>query len=177
MIDPTAFIAPGAIVLGDVHVGAQSSIWYNSVIRGDTDRITIGEQTNIQDLTMIHADEDVPCRVGSRVTVGHRVILHGCTIEDDCLIGMGAIILNGVRVGRGSIIGAGAVLLEGLDVPPGSLVVGLPAKVVRPVDEAAARHVEQGWRHYVEQARRHRQGAFPIQLERLTLALRTPDPP
>ena len=94
MIDPSAFIAPGAIVLGDVHLGVESSVWYNAVLRGDTDRITIGDRTNIQDLTMIHADPGVPCTVGSRVTVGHRVILHGCTIEDDCLIGMGAIILN-----------------------------------------------------------------------------------
>jgi carbonic anhydrase/acetyltransferase-like protein (isoleucine patch superfamily) len=163
MIDPSAFIAPGAIVLGDVHLGVESSVWYNAVLRGDTDRITIGDRTNIQDLTMIHADPGVPCTVGSRVTVGHRVILHGCTIEDDCLIGMGAIILNRVRVGRGSIVGAGAVLLEGMEVPPGSLVVGLPAKVVRPVDEAAVKHLEHGWRHYIEQARRHREGAFPTQ--------------
>lgn len=163
MIDPSAFIAPGAIVLGDVHLGAESSIWYNAVLRGDTDRIAIGDQTNIQDLTMIHADPGIPCTVGSRVTVGHRVILHGCTIEDDCLIGMGAIILNGARVGRGSIVGAGAVLLEGTQVPPGSLVVGVPAKVVRPVDEATASRLEHGWQHYVDQARRHREGAFPIQ--------------
>jgi carbonic anhydrase/acetyltransferase-like protein (isoleucine patch superfamily) len=163
MIDPSAFIAPGAIVLGDVHLGAESSVWYNAVLRGDTDRITIGDRTNIQDLTMIHADPGVPCTVGSRVTVGHRVILHGCTIEDDCLIGMGAIILNRVRVGRGSIIGAGALLLEGMEVPPGSLVVGLPAKVVRPVDVVAAKLLEHGWQHYVEQARRHREGVFSIQ--------------
>ena len=163
MIDPTAFIAPGAMVLGDVHLGQESSVWHNAVLRGDTDRITIGDQTNIQDLTMIHADEGVPCSVGSRVTVGHRVILHGCTIEDDCLIGMGAIVLNGVRVGRGSVVGAGAVLLEGMDVPPGSLVVGLPAKVVRPVDAATPEHLEHAWRHYVDQARRHREGRFPIQ--------------
>ena len=138
MIDPTAFIAPGAIILGDVHLGAESSVWYNSVLRGDTDRISIGEQSNIQDLTMIHADPGIPCSVGSRVTVGHRVILHGCTIEDDCLIGMGAIVLNGVRVGRGSIVGR-AVLLEGMEVPPGSLVVGLPARVVRPVQPGDTR--------------------------------------
>jgi carbonic anhydrase/acetyltransferase-like protein (isoleucine patch superfamily) len=163
MIDPTAFIAPGAIVLGDVHLGAESSIWYNAVLRGDTDRLTIGDRSNIQDLTMIHADPGVPCSVGSRVTVGHRVILHGCIIEDDCLIGMGAIVLNRVRVGRGSIVGAGAVLLEGMDVPPGSLVVGLPAKVVRPVNEAAREHIDHAWRHYVDQLRRHRDGMFPIQ--------------
>jgi carbonic anhydrase/acetyltransferase-like protein (isoleucine patch superfamily) len=162
MIDPTAFIAPGAIVLGDVHLGRESSVWYNAVLRGDTDRIAIGDQSNIQDLTMIHADEGVPCTVGRRVTVGHRVILHGCTIEDDCLIGMGAIVLNGVRVGRGSVIGAGALLRENMDVPPGSLVVGLPGKIVRALDEAARERLEHAWRHYVDQARRHRDGAFPI---------------
>jgi carbonic anhydrase/acetyltransferase-like protein (isoleucine patch superfamily) len=162
MIDPTAFIARGAIVLGDVQIGAESSVWYNAVIRGDTDRITIGDQTNIQDLTMIHADPGIPCLVGNRVTVGHRVILHGCTIEDDCLIGMGAIVLNGVRVGRGSVVGAGAVLLENLDVPPGSMVVGVPGRVVRTVDEPTRERVEHGWRHYVAQARRHREGLFPI---------------
>ena len=97
MIDPTAYIAHGAVVLGDVHIGRDSSIWYHTVLRGDTDRITIGEESNVQDLTMIHADPGVPCSVGNRVTVGHRVILHGCSIEDDCLIGMGAVLLNGVR--------------------------------------------------------------------------------
>ncbi len=162
MIDPTVYIAPGAIVLGDVHLGAGSSVWYNAVLRGDTDRITIGERTNIQDLTMVHADPGVPCWVGNQVTVGHRVILHGCTVEDDCLIGMGAILLNRVHVGRGSIIGAGAVLLEGTVVPPGSLVVGLPARVIRPVDAAATEHIAHGWRHYVDQASRHRGGAFPL---------------
>ena len=162
MIDPTAFIAPGAIVLGDVHLGQESSVWYNAVLRGDTDRITIGDRSNIQDLTMIHADPGVPCSVGSRVTVGHRVILHGCTIADDCLIGMGAIVLNGARVGRGSVIGAGAVLLEGMDVPPGSLVVGVPAKIVRPVDASTRERIEHAWQHYVAQARRHRDGTFPI---------------
>ena len=134
------------------------SVWYNAVIRGDTDKISIGEETNIQDLSMIHADPGVPCVVGNRVTVGHRVILHGCTIEDDCLIGMGAIVLNQVRVGRGSVIGAGAVLLEGTEVPPGSLVIGIPGRVVRQVDEAMRERLEHGWRHYVDQARRHRAG-------------------
>jgi carbonic anhydrase/acetyltransferase-like protein (isoleucine patch superfamily) len=174
MIDPTAFIARGAIVLGDVRLGAESSVWYNAVLRGDTDRIAIGDQSNIQDLTMIHADPGIPCSVGSRVTVGHRVILHGCTIEDDCLIGMGSIVLNGVRVGRGSVIGAGAVLLQGMDVPPGSLVVGLPAKIVRPVEESAREHIERAWQHYVDQARRHREGMFPIRPPTLTGSIATP---
>jgi carbonic anhydrase/acetyltransferase-like protein (isoleucine patch superfamily) len=168
MIDPTAFIAPGAIILGDVHLGAESSVWYHAVLRGDTDRISIGEQSNIQDLAMVHADPGIPCSVGNRVTVGHRVILHGCTIEDDCLIGMGAILLNGVRVGRGSIVGAGALLLENMEIAPGSLVVGAPARVIRPVDESNRERLEHGWRHYVEQARRHRDGTFPIQPPTIT---------
>jgi carbonic anhydrase/acetyltransferase-like protein (isoleucine patch superfamily) len=163
MIDPTAFIAPGAIVLGDVDLGKDVSVWYNAVIRGDTDKISIGAETNIQDLSMIHADTGVPCRVGNRVIVGHRVILHGCTIDDECLIGMGAIILNRARVGRGSVIGAGAVVIEGTEIPPGSLVIGVPARVVRPVDESMKERIEHGWRHYLDQARRHRAGDWPIE--------------
>jgi carbonic anhydrase/acetyltransferase-like protein (isoleucine patch superfamily) len=161
MIDPTAFIAQGAIVLGDVVIGGGSSVWYNSVLRGDTDRITIGAQTNIQDLSMIHADPGIPCVVGNRVTVGHRVILHGCVIEDDCLIGMGAVLLNGVKIGSGSVIGAGALVLENTEVPPGSLVLGFPAKVVRPVDESMRSLIEHAWRHYVEKAGRHKAGDYP----------------
>jgi carbonic anhydrase/acetyltransferase-like protein (isoleucine patch superfamily) len=161
MIDSTAFIAHGAIVLGDVQIGRNSSVWYNSVLRGDTDRITVGADTNIQDLSMIHADLGVPCVVGDRVTVGHRVILHGCVVEDDCLIGMGAVLLNGSRIGTGSVIGAGALVLENADVPPGSLVLGFPAKVVRQVDDAMRTRIEQAWRHYVEKALRHKAGDYP----------------
>ena len=120
------------MVLGDVHFGADSSVWYYTVIRGDTEQIRIGESTNLQDFTMVHADPGVPCLIGNRVTVGHRVILHGCIVEDECLIGMGAILLNGVKVGTGSLVGAGALLREGMEVPPGSLVVGSPARVDPP---------------------------------------------
>jgi carbonic anhydrase/acetyltransferase-like protein (isoleucine patch superfamily) len=162
IIDPTAYIAQGAIVLGDVQIGRDSSVWYNAVLRGDTDRITIGEATNIQDLSMIHADPGIPCSVGNRVTIGHRVILHGCTIEDDCLIGMGAVLLNGARIGRGSVIGAGALVLEATVVPPESLVLGFPAKVVRQVDETTRAKIEHAWTHYVEKARSHRAGDYPI---------------
>ena len=162
MSDSGVFIAPGAVVLGDVQLGAESSVWYGTVIRGDTERIRIGEATNLQDLTMVHADPGVPCLIGNRVTVGHRVILHGCIVEDECLIGMGAILLNNVKIGAGSIVGAGALVLEGTEVPPGSMVLGSPAKVVRPVHEKARAMIDRAWRHYVELARRHREGMFPI---------------
>lgn len=158
VIDPTAFIAPGAAVLGDVIIGKESSVWYHSVVRGDMAPITIGEQTNIQDLSVLHVDVDLPCAVGSRVGVGHRAILHGCTVEDDCLIGMGSVLLNRVRVGAGSVVGAGSLLTEDFVVPPGSLVLGVPAKVVRDVDEELRVRISETVRHYVEQARLHKSG-------------------
>jgi carbonic anhydrase/acetyltransferase-like protein (isoleucine patch superfamily) len=161
-IHPTAFLASTAQVMGDVAIGAESSVWYTAVVRGDMAPIRIGSQTNLQDGTIVHVDEGVPCTIGDRVGVGHRAILHGCTIEDDCLIGMGAILLNKVVVGRGSVIGAGAVLAEGLHVPPGSLVMGVPGRIVRAVNEGLTNRIEHTWRHYVEQARRHRGGDFPI---------------
>jgi len=161
-IDPTAFIASTAAVMGDVTLGAECSVWYGSVLRGDMAPITIGAQSNIQDGTIVHVDQDVPCTIGPRVGVGHRVILHGCTVEEDSLVGMGSVLLNNVVVGRGSVIGAGAVILEGAVIPPGSLVVGVPGKVVRQVDEVLAQRIDWTWRHYVEQAARHRSGAYPL---------------
>jgi carbonic anhydrase/acetyltransferase-like protein (isoleucine patch superfamily) len=123
--------------------------------------ISIGEQTNIQDLSMVHVDENMPCHIGSRVGVGHRAILHGCTVEDDCLIGMGAILLNRVRVGTGSVIGAGALLTEGMQIPPDSVVLGAPAKVVRAVDDELRQRTRETWEHYVLQAQWHREGRYP----------------
>lgn len=161
MIHPSAFIAPGAVVLGDVTVGRDASIWYNCVVRADMAPVVIGDETNIQDLTMVHVDEDVPCTIGRRVGVGHRAVLHGCTVADGALVGMGAVLLNGVRVGAGAVIGAGAVLAEGLEVPPGMLVLGVPGRVVRPVSEALAARARRTWEHYVAEARRHRSGAVP----------------
>ena len=161
-IHPSAFIAPSAAVMGNVSLGEGASVWYGAVLRGDMAPIRIGSQTNLQDGTIVHVDEGIPCTIGSRVGVGHRVILHGCTVEDECLIGMGSILLNRVTVGRGSVIAAGAVLREGMSVPAGSLVMGVPGKVVRPVDEALRRRIEETWRHYVEQAKRHRAGDFPL---------------
>ena len=146
--------------MGDVSLGRESSVWYNAVVRGDVAPIVIGDQTNIQDATVIHVDEGVPCTVGNRVGVGHRAILHGCTVEDETLVGMGAILLNHVRVGTGSVIGAGAVLPEGMKVPAGSLVLGVPGRVVRGVDEGLKARIERAWTHYVQAAQRHRDGAF-----------------
>lgn len=160
MIDPTAYIAPGAVVLGDVSLGRDSSVWYNAVLRGDLAPIIVGDETNIQDLATIHVDEGMPCTVGRRVGVGHRAILHGCTIEDECLIGMGSVILNRVHIGTGSVVGAGAVLTEGLKVPPNSLVLGVPGRVVRAVDQELARRIATNWEDYVTLARRHRSGEF-----------------
>ncbi len=162
MIHPSSFIAQGAVVLGDVRIGAGSSIWYNAVLRGDVAPISIGEQTNIQDLTMIHVDEGLPCHVGNRVGIGHRAILHGCTVHDECLIGMGAIVLNRVQVGTGSVVGAGALLPEGMEVPPRSLVLGIPGRVVREVKDELTRRIENNWRHYVELAELHREGSFRL---------------
>lgn len=161
-IHPTAFIAPGAVVLGDITLGARASVWYGAVLRGDTAGIVVGEAANLQDGTMVHVDEGKPTRIGARVGVGHRAILHGCTVEDDCLIGMGSILLNDVHIGTGSVVAAGAVLPEGTRVPPGSLVVGVPARVTRAVDDALRQRIRQTWEHYVAEAERHRAGAFPI---------------
>lgn len=158
---PEPFVALGAVVVGDVRLGPGASVWYNAVARADTERVEVGRGTNIQDLAMLHADPGYPCVIGERVTVGHRAILHGCVVEDDCLIGMGAIVLNGAVVGRGSIVGAGALVTEGTHVEPGSLVVGSPARRIRDVDEAARARIDASWRHYVVLATRHRAREFP----------------
>jgi carbonic anhydrase/acetyltransferase-like protein (isoleucine patch superfamily) len=163
VVHPTAFIAPGAVVLGDVTLGARASVWYQAVLRGDMAPITVGEDTNLQDATIVHVDEGKPARIGARVGVGHRVILHACTVEDECLIGMGSVLLNDVRVGTGSVIAAGAVVPEGMQIPPGSLVMGVPARVVRHVDDGLRARIRGTWQHYVEQAARHRRGAFPLE--------------
>jgi carbonic anhydrase/acetyltransferase-like protein (isoleucine patch superfamily) len=147
-------------VLGDVRLGPDASVWYQTVLRADMEPITVGARSNIQDLSMVHVDEGVPCTIGDDVGVGHRVILHGCTIEDFCLIGMGSVLLNHVRVGTGSVIGAGAVVPEGMHIPPGSLVLGVPAKVVRTVDEGLRARIQDTVDHYVRLARLHREGRF-----------------
>jgi len=150
------------MVMGDVTLGAEASVWYTAVLRGDMAPIRIGDQTCIQDGTIAHVDEGVPCLIGNRVGVGHRAILHGCRVEDECLIGMGSVLLNNVVVGRGSVIGAGALLPEGMQVPPESVVLGVPGRVVRRVDADLARRIEHTWKHYIEQAQRHRAGLVPL---------------
>jgi carbonic anhydrase/acetyltransferase-like protein (isoleucine patch superfamily) len=155
-VDPTAYIAPGAIVLGDVTLGAESSVWFNAVLRGDTDAIRIGKCTNIQDLCVIHCDEGVPCTFGDRVTMGHAAIVHGATIGDDCLIGMKSVVLNRATIGAGSLIAVGAVVTEGTEVPPGSLVMGIPGRVVRQLSEIDRLRIQHAAAHYVEAAKRYR---------------------
>jgi carbonic anhydrase/acetyltransferase-like protein (isoleucine patch superfamily) len=147
--------------MGDVTLGPEASVWYGTVLRGDMDRIEVGAATNLQDGTVVHVDAGRPALIGARVGVGHRAIVHGCTVEDDCLIGMGSVLLNGVVIGTGSVVAAGAVLREGMVVPPGSVVMGVPARVVRPVDETLRARIRETWQHYVREAERHRAGNFP----------------
>jgi carbonic anhydrase/acetyltransferase-like protein (isoleucine patch superfamily) len=133
-VHPSAFVDESAQVIGDVHVAADSSIWMNVVLRGDVNYIRIGARTNVQDLALVHVMRNTnPAVIGDDVTIGHSAVIHGCTIEDRCLIGMGAILLNGCRIGEGSIVAAGSLVTEGMVVPPGSMVMGTPAKVRRPL--------------------------------------------
>ncbi|MCB2190377.1 MAG: gamma carbonic anhydrase family protein [Deltaproteobacteria bacterium] len=133
-VDPSAFIAPGAVVLGDVELGPEVSVWYGSVLRGDINWIRVGARTNLQDGTIIHVShKGQGTQVGSEVVVGHRVVLHSCTVEDQVLIAMGAVVLDRAQVGEGSIVAAGAVVPPGMVVPPDTMVAGIPAKVIRPV--------------------------------------------
>ena len=156
-IKEKSFIAPNASLIGLVKIGARSSIWFNTVLRGDMEKIIIGDESNLQDLCMGHADPGYPLVVGNRVTVGHNCIVHGCSIEDDCLIGMGAIIMNGVRIGRGSIIGAGSVLLEGREFPEFSMVVGSPAKVKKTYDESILENIRESAQIYVKRSISYRE--------------------
>jgi carbonic anhydrase/acetyltransferase-like protein (isoleucine patch superfamily) len=154
----SAFIHPTAVVLGDVHLGAESSVWPTAVIRGDMERITIGARSNVQDGAVVHADPGVPTVIGADCVIGHRAIVHGSTLEDGVLVGMGAILLNGVHVERGSVIAAGAVVPEGVRVPTGSLVVGVPGRVVRSLSAARQGEIVQNAARYVALARRYRDG-------------------
>ena len=159
-IHPTAFVAPSAVVVGDVTIGAESSVWYQCVLRGDIAPIVIGDRTNVQDLTMIHVDRQLPTRIGDEVGIGHRAIIHGCTIENRVLIGMGAIVLSGATIGGGRGGGAGSLVTEGMAVPPGHLVVGVPGRVLRPVDDDLRARVAMTVDHYTRLKEDYRQGRF-----------------
>ena len=157
-VAPTAYVHPDASVIGEVFVGDRSSVWPTAVLRGDDGPVRVGALTSIQDGCVLHNTTGVSTTVvGDRVTVGHRAILHGCTVEDDCLIGMGAIVLDGAVVGRGSIVGAGAVVTQNKVIPPESLVLGMPAKVVRACGAREREQIETGWREYEERCREYRE--------------------
>jgi carbonic anhydrase/acetyltransferase-like protein (isoleucine patch superfamily) len=146
------FMAGNATVIGNVTIGKQVGIWFGAVIRADKDRIVIGDRSNIQDNCVVHTSKSFPTIIGEDVSVGHGAILHGCTIENQVLVGMGAIVLNGARVGEGSLIGAGAVIKEGMEVPPGSVVVGVPGKIIKQTDDAQKQHILNNAASYVELA-------------------------
>jgi carbonic anhydrase/acetyltransferase-like protein (isoleucine patch superfamily) len=153
------FVAENAAVIGDVVIGEQSSIWYSTTVRGDVMPIRIGARTSIQDNTVIHVTSDFSGTIiGSDCTVGHSAIIHACTVEDFCLIGMGSILLDGARIGTGSLVGAGALVTPGTDIPPGSLVIGSPAKVKRPLNDKEREQIRYGAAHYVELARAYLAG-------------------
>jgi len=150
------WIAHNAQVSGDVRIGNRASIWFGAVMRGDTDTIQIGDETNIQDLCCLHGDPGFPCLIGDRVTVGHGAIVHGATVESDCLIGIGAIILNGATISSGSIVAAGSLVPEGKTIPPNSLVMGTPAKIIRETTADDREKITRGTKHYVELSRAYR---------------------
>lgn len=156
-IDPSALIAPGAHVHGDVTIGARSFILFGVVIRAELDRITIGEETNVQDNSVFHCDEDVPCLVGDRVTVGHAAVVHGAIVEDRALIGIGAKMLNRSKVGEGALLAAGSVLAEGKEVPPWTLAMGIPAKPIRDLTDEEIRRNDEGVDHYLQVAQAYRE--------------------
>jgi carbonic anhydrase/acetyltransferase-like protein (isoleucine patch superfamily) len=156
-VDATAFVAPNATLIGAVTLAAGASVFYGSVLRGDTDSISIGAGSNVQDNVSMHTDAGLQLVVGSGVSIGHGAVVHGCVIEDDCLIGMGATILNRAVIGTGSLVAAGAVVLEGTVIPPGSLVAGVPAKVRRELTQSEREGVKGNARHYLELAAAHRE--------------------
>jgi carbonic anhydrase/acetyltransferase-like protein (isoleucine patch superfamily) len=157
-----AWVADSAQVMGDVVLADNASVWFGAVLRGDTATISIGANSNVQDLSVIHADHGVPTTIGENVTIGHQVMLHGCTVGDNSLIGIQAVVLNNAKIGRNCIVGAGSVVTEGKEFPDNSLIIGSPAKVVRTLDEASAAKLRGSAQHYVENARRFAKGLKKI---------------
>lgn len=165
VIADDVFIAPGAVVVGDVEIGPGSSVWFNAVIRGDVAPIRIGSGTNIQDGAVLHVDRDAPCVLGDRITIGHGAIVHGTTIDDEVTVGMGAIVLSRSRIGRGALVAAGAVVPEDAVVTPGMLVAGVPAKEKRPLGDELEARLTRGTDSYIENGRRYRRQLRPLDPE------------
>jgi carbonic anhydrase/acetyltransferase-like protein (isoleucine patch superfamily) len=149
------FVAGNATITGDITFGNQVGIWFGAVIRGDKDRIIIGDRSNVQDNCVVHTSKGFPVTIGNDVSIGHGAILHGCTIHNQVLIGMGAIVLNGAKIGKGSIIGAGAVITEGKEIPPNSVVIGVPGKIVKQTDAAQQQHILNNAIAYMELAQEY----------------------
>lgn len=157
-ISGSAWVADSAEVIGNVELADEASVWFGVVIRGDTEIIRIGRRTNIQDMSVLHADVGMPLTVGDDVTVGHKVMLHGCTIGDGSLIGIGAVVLNGAKIGKGCLVGAGSLVTEGKEFPDGSMILGSPAKAVRQLTPEQLDGLRMGAQHYVDNAQRFRTG-------------------
>ena len=156
LVDQSVFIAPGAIVIGDVTLGSNASVWFNAVLRGDTSPIRVGDDSNVQDAAVLHADPGFPCQIGREVTIGHAAVVHGATVEDNVLIGIRAVVLNGAQIGNGSVIAAGALVTEGLQIPPNSVVMGVPGKVVAETNEAHREQIRYAAAHYVHSQAEYR---------------------
>jgi len=156
-MDKDVFIAPGVTVIGDVTLERGVSIWYNSVLRGDVNYLVIKEYTNIQDGCVVHCDRNNPTVIGKNVTVGHKAIVHGCVIDDNCLIGMGAIILDGAHIGEGSIVGAGALVVKGTEIPPFSVALGSPARIIKTLDASSVEDRKRQALHYYEISKKHKE--------------------
>ncbi|MDT7836200.1 gamma carbonic anhydrase family protein [Aquabacterium sp. OR-4] len=161
-IHPDAWVADSAQVIGHVHLAEHASVWYGAIVRADNDHIRIGRNSNVQDGSVLHIDTGMPLQIGDDVTIGHQVMLHGCSIGDGTLVGIQSVILNGARIGRNSIVGAGALVTEGKEFPDGVLIVGSPAKVVRELTPEQVARVQMSARHYVAQARLHREQLLRI---------------
>jgi carbonic anhydrase/acetyltransferase-like protein (isoleucine patch superfamily) len=156
VIDPTAFVAPQATLIGAVTLGPQSSVWPNCVLRADINSIVIGTGSNLQESTVVHLADDYGVQIGDYVTIGHKAMIHACTIEDECLIGMSATILDGAVIGKGSVVGASALVTKGMQVPPGSVVMGMPGKVVKTLDEDEQADLRLWAQKYIEVAAAHK---------------------
>lgn len=157
-VSSTAYVAPGAAVIGRVSLGERVSVWFNAVMRGDNDDIVIGDGSNVQDGCVLHVDKGFPIHVGKDCTIGHKVMLHGCSVGDESLIGMNAVVLNGAKIGKRCLVGANALVTEGTEIPDGSLVLGSPAKVVKALDEDALKRMAFGAKHYQEKILDYKEG-------------------